>query len=67
MIEKLSKRDVINFKSVPDLVQFDLALGSLVLHLGASNGLTESEEGQSQVDEAVLELLNIVLAVDDLV
>lgn len=67
MIEKLLQRDVVDFESVPNLVQLDFAVGSLVFHLGTGNGLTESEEWQSQVDEAVLELLNVILAIDDLV
>lgn len=67
MIKKLLQRDVVDLKSVPNLVQLDLAVGPLVLHCGTSDGLTKSEEWQSQVDEAVLELLNVILAIDNLV
>lgn len=37
------------------------------LLLGGSNGLGETEEGKREVHEAILVLLQLVLAVDDLV
>jgi hypothetical protein len=38
----------------------------VVLLLGRSNRLRETEEGQSQVDEAILVLFEFLFAVDDL-
>lgn len=67
VVEKLLERNVFDLEPVPNLVQLDLAIRALVFNLGTSNGLAESKEWQSQVDEAVLVLLNIILAVNDLV
>lgn len=67
VVEKLLERDVFDLESVPNLVQLDLAIRPLKFNLGTSNGLAESKEWQSQVDEAVLVLLDIILAVNDLV
>ena len=66
-IQKLLQSDVLNLKTVPNLVQGDLAIRSLVFHLGTGNWFTETKERQCKVDETILVLLKIILAVDNLV
>lgn len=66
VIDQLLQRDIIELEAVPDLVKRHLAVGTHVLNLGAGNRLAEAKKGQGQVDEAVLVLLDVVLAVDDL-
>ncbi|KAI6759397.1 hypothetical protein HG530_010077 [Fusarium avenaceum] len=65
-VQKLLKGNILNLKTVPDLVQGNLALWSLVFHLGTGDRFAETKEGQCQVDEPVLVLLQVILAVDDL-
>ncbi|CCF39279.1 hypothetical protein CH063_10151 [Colletotrichum higginsianum] len=67
VLQKLLKRDIGHLETVPDLVQLDDAVGALEFHLRASNRLAEAKEGQREVDEAVLVLFQILLAVNNLV
>ena len=66
-VEQLLQRNVVDLEAVPDLVDLDLAVWSLVRALGGSDRLGEAKEWQRQVDESVLVLLDICLAVEDLV
>ena len=67
VIDEFLKRHVRELESVPDLVEGDLAIGSLVHDLAALDRLAEAEEGQREVDEAVSVVLKLRPAVDDLV
>ena len=58
---------VLDLEAIPQLVEGNLAVGSQVFVLGASDGLTEAKEWQCKIDEAILVLLNVGLAVQDLV
>lgn len=58
----LERRVALDLEAVPER-----PLGLVVLLLGGRDGLREAEEGEGEVDEAVLVLLNVVLTVDDLV
>lgn len=55
------RRVVLELEAVPER-----PLGRAVLLLGREDRLGKAEERQSQVDEAILVLLNVLLAVDDL-
>ena len=57
----LEGRVVLELDTVPER-----PLSVTILALGRSDRLREAEEGQSKVDEPVLVLLNILLAIDDL-
>ncbi|CAF3535359.1 unnamed protein product [Fusarium graminearum] len=59
--------NILNLETVPDSIQLNLAVGSLIFHLGTGDWLTETKEGQCQVDETILVLLKIILAINDLV
>lgn len=59
----LQRRVAVDLEAVPESPLLVL----VVLLLGGSNRLGEAEEGKCEVDETVLVLLNVVLAVDDLV
>ena len=67
-IQKLAKRDVVVvLEPVPEFVHLHFPLFALVFALRTSYGLTEGYKRQGQIDEAVLVVLKLVLAIDELI
>lgn len=64
---QLLESDVVDLESVPNFIESHLAVRSPVLDLWTGNRLAEAKEWQCKIDEAILVLLNVVLAINDLV
>ena len=67
-IQKLAKCDVaVVLEPVPELVHLHFSLFALVFALRTRYGLTEGYKRQGQIDEAVLVVLKLILAIDELI
>ena len=61
------QRHILRLEAIPEFVDRDFAVRSLVRALRTGDGLAEAEEWQRKIDEAVLVLLDVCLSVYDLV
>lgn len=67
VVQEFLQRNILHLKSIPDPVDGDFTLLSHVFALWTANRLAESKEWKRKIHEAVLVLLDILLAIDQLV
>lgn len=67
VVYEFLKGDISNLKTIPKLVDCNIAILALVRGFRACNRFAEAKERQCKVDEAVLVLLNVGLSINNLV
>lgn len=67
MSNEFSQGNIFDLESIPQLVNSDIPILAYVFILGTCDGFAEAKEWQCKVDETILVLLDVVVAVEDLV